>query len=90
MLGMALAHLFDVKEPQDLLRGLTNALIEYDTAKEDSDKPKISQRIFRRNLGRRQPGAADYMSYTDAADTSYMTLPNIVRINYIVLHFLRW
>lgn len=41
MLGMALANQFDVKEPQDLLRGLSNVLSEYELLKEDSDRPKI-------------------------------------------------
>lgn len=38
---MSLAHSFDVKDPQDLLRGLQNALNEYDQSKEDGDKPKM-------------------------------------------------
>ena len=38
---MALANQFDVKEPQDLLRGLSNVLSEYELMKEDSDRPKI-------------------------------------------------
>lgn len=38
---MALANQFDVKEPQDLLRGLSNVLSEYELLKEDSDRPKI-------------------------------------------------
>ena len=38
---MALASQFDVKEPQDLLRGLSNVLSEYEMLKEDGDKPKI-------------------------------------------------
>lgn len=41
MLGMALAHLFDVKEPQDLLRGLSNALNEYEMFKEDGEKSRM-------------------------------------------------
>ena len=41
VLGMALANQFDVKEPQDLLRGLSNVLSEYELLKEDADKPKI-------------------------------------------------
>ena len=32
---MALANQFDVKEPQDLLRGLSNVLSEYELLKED-------------------------------------------------------
>ena len=38
---MALASQFDVKEPQDLLRGLSNVLSEYELLKEDGDRPKI-------------------------------------------------
>ena len=38
---MSLAHSFDVKEPTDLLRGLQNALNEYDQSKEEGDKPKM-------------------------------------------------
>ena len=41
VLGMALASQFDVKEPQDLLRGLSNVLSEYELLKEDGDRPKI-------------------------------------------------
>lgn len=41
VLGMALANQFDVKEPQDLLRGLSNVLSEYELLKEEGDKPKI-------------------------------------------------
>lgn len=43
---MALANQFDVKEPQDLLRGIWNVLSEYELLKEDSDRPKIV-RTFR-------------------------------------------
>lgn len=38
---MALANQFDMKEPQDFLRGLSNVLLEYELMKEDSDKPKM-------------------------------------------------
>ena len=38
---MALANQFDVKEPQDLLRGLSNVLTEYDLLKEETDKSRI-------------------------------------------------
>lgn len=41
VLGMALANQFDVKEPQDLLRGLSNVLTEYDLLKEETDKSRI-------------------------------------------------
>ena len=38
---MSLAHSFDVKEPQDLLRGLLNALNEYETSKDEGERPKM-------------------------------------------------
>lgn len=38
---MSLAHSFDVKDPQDFLRGLSNALNEYDQSKEEGDRPKM-------------------------------------------------
>ncbi|OCH85224.1 hypothetical protein OBBRIDRAFT_821607, partial [Obba rivulosa] len=77
MLGMALAHLFDVKEPQDLLRGLLNALNEYDMFKEDGEKPRM-QRIFRmKQLPKKQAGTDYALSYSDAADTPYMTMPHV-------------
>lgn len=38
---MSLAHSFDVKEPQDFLRGLSNALSEFDQSKEDGERPKM-------------------------------------------------
>ena len=41
VLGMALANQFEVKEPQDYLRGLSNVLLEYELLKEDSDRPKM-------------------------------------------------
>ena len=37
-LGMSLANSFDVKDPQDFLRVLSNALNEYDQSKEDGDR----------------------------------------------------
>ena len=40
-LGMSLANSFDVKDPQDFLRGLTNVLNEYDQSKEEGDRPKM-------------------------------------------------
>ena len=39
ILGMSLANYFDVKEPQDFLRGLLNALAEFDQSKEEGDRP---------------------------------------------------
>jgi len=77
ILGMSLAHTFDVKEPQDLLRGLTNALNEYDQSKGDDDKPKM-RTLFKTGKGKRQTGAVDYaMSYSDAADSSFLVLPHV-------------
>ncbi|KAL6307989.1 hypothetical protein BKA93DRAFT_726658 [Sparassis latifolia] len=77
MLGMALANLFDVKEPQDLLRGLSNALNEYDQSKEDSDKPKM--RLFRTKPQKRQPGVTDYAisTFADPSESSYMQMPHV-------------
>ncbi|EMD34407.1 hypothetical protein CERSUDRAFT_117283 [Gelatoporia subvermispora B] len=76
MLGMALAHLFDVKEPQDLLRGLSNALNEYEMFKEDGEKSRM--RIFKKQIPKKQAGATDYaLSYSDASDTPYMSMPHV-------------
>ncbi|KAI0713488.1 hypothetical protein C8Q76DRAFT_731597 [Earliella scabrosa] len=75
VLGMALANQFDVKEPQDLLRGLSNVLSEYELMKEDSDRPKI--RLFRGAKGSKRPAGADYaLSYTDPSE-AYMSLPHV-------------
>ncbi|KAI0747603.1 hypothetical protein C8Q80DRAFT_1167608 [Daedaleopsis nitida] len=76
VLGMALANQFDVKDPQDLLRGLSNVLSEYELLKEDSDRPKI--RLFRGAKGSKRPvGAADYaLSSTDPSE-AYMSLPHV-------------
>ena len=47
MLGMALAHLFDVKDPADLLRGFSNVLNEFEglkditKEKDESDRPRM-------------------------------------------------
>ncbi|THH31531.1 hypothetical protein EUX98_g2637 [Antrodiella citrinella] len=49
ILGMSLAHSFDVKEPQDLLRSLLNALNEYETSKDDGDRPKM-RALFRHDV----------------------------------------
>lgn len=38
---MALANQFEVKEPQDYLRGLSNVLLEYELFKEDGDRPRM-------------------------------------------------
>ncbi|RPD59200.1 hypothetical protein L226DRAFT_536209 [Lentinus tigrinus ALCF2SS1-7] len=74
VLGMALANQFDVKEPQDLLRGLSNVMSEYELLKEDSDRPKI--RLFKAR-GTKRPAGADYaLSYTDPSE-AYMSLPHV-------------
>ncbi|KAI0329877.1 hypothetical protein GY45DRAFT_1324489 [Cubamyces sp. BRFM 1775] len=74
VLGMALANQFEVKEPQDYLRGLSNVLVEYELLKEDSDRPKM--RLFR-TKGSKRPAGADYaLSYTDPSE-AYMTLPHV-------------
>ena len=75
-LGMSLAHSFDVKEPQDFLRGLSNALNEFDLSKDDGERPKMvclivyrgcliidadfQRSLFRSGRAKRQPGATDY------------------------------
>ena len=38
---MSLAHSFDVKEPQDFLRGLQHTLNEFDQSKEEGERPKM-------------------------------------------------
>ncbi|EJF62652.1 hypothetical protein DICSQDRAFT_57843 [Dichomitus squalens LYAD-421 SS1] len=75
VLGMALANQFDVKEPQDLLRGLSNVLTEYELLKEDTDKPRI--RLFRPKGGtKRLPGVDYALTYTDPSE-AYMSLPHV-------------
>ncbi|KAH9857603.1 hypothetical protein C2E23DRAFT_770471 [Lenzites betulinus] len=73
VLGMALANQFEVKEPQDYLRGLSNVLSEYELLKEDSDRPKM--RIFRTKGSKRPPGADYAISYSDPSE--YMSLPHL-------------
>ncbi|OSD02011.1 hypothetical protein PYCCODRAFT_1459248 [Trametes coccinea BRFM310] len=74
VLGMALANQFEVKEPQDFLRGLSNVMVEYELLKEDSDRPKM--RLFR-TKGSKRPAGADYaLSYTDPSE-AYMSLPHV-------------
>ncbi|GJE87965.1 hypothetical protein PsYK624_040480 [Phanerochaete sordida] len=76
-LGMSLANYFDVKEPQDLLRGLLNALMEFDQSKEDGERPKMRS-LFRSGRPKRQLGATDYaISYTDSLETSYLVMPHV-------------
>ena len=36
---MSLSTLFDIHQPQDLLRGLLNTVTEYEQAKEEGEKP---------------------------------------------------
>ncbi|KAI0818695.1 hypothetical protein BC629DRAFT_1278541 [Irpex lacteus] len=76
-LGMSLAHSFDVKDPQDFLRGLSNALNEYDQSKEEGDRPKMRS-LFRSGRPKRYQGATDYaISYNDASEASYLMMPHI-------------
>ncbi|KAJ3877136.1 hypothetical protein F5051DRAFT_440839 [Lentinula edodes] len=79
ILGMSLANLLDVPQPQDFLRGLLNTLLEYDQAKEDTEKPKMRQprRLFRGKLGGKRPGVmSEYSgSYTDSTE-SYLVNPH--------------
>lgn len=46
ILGMSLANSFDVKDPQDFLRGLSNALNEYDQNKDDGERLKMVRLFF--------------------------------------------
>lgn len=49
---MSLANSFDVKDPQDLLRALSNALNEYDQNKDDGERPKmVRPPSYYRSLG---------------------------------------
>ncbi|PCH38421.1 hypothetical protein WOLCODRAFT_136263 [Wolfiporia cocos MD-104 SS10] len=81
MLGMGLAHLFDVKDPQDLLRGFSNVLNEYDALKDPpkEEGERSRMRWLQRNRAqKRQIGATDYtMSYADASDAPYLTMPQV-------------
>ncbi|KAH8100215.1 hypothetical protein BXZ70DRAFT_893519 [Cristinia sonorae] len=77
LLGMSLAHSFDVKEPQDLLRGLLNAMTEYETSKDEGERPRM-RALFRSGRPKRQPGANDYsVAYPDSSDTSFLLLPHV-------------
>jgi hypothetical protein len=79
ILGMSLASLLDMPQPQDFLRGVLNTLLEYDQAKEDTDKPKMRQprKLFRGKLGGKRPGVlSEYSaSYVDSAE-SYLVIPH--------------
>ncbi|KAK7689038.1 hypothetical protein QCA50_007729 [Cerrena zonata] len=77
ILGMSLANSFDVKDPQDFLRGLSNALNEYDQNKDDGERLKMRS-LFRPGRSKRPLGAADYaVSYADSSDTSFLVLPHV-------------
>ncbi|KAJ3728603.1 hypothetical protein EV361DRAFT_203834 [Lentinula raphanica] len=79
ILGMSLGNLLDVPQPQDFLRGLLNTLLEYDQAKEETEKPKMRQprRLFRGKLGGKRPGVmSEYSaSYTETVE-SYLVNPH--------------
>ncbi|CAL1703465.1 unnamed protein product [Somion occarium] len=77
ILGMSLANSFDVKDPQDLLRALSNALNEYDQNKDDGERPKMRS-LFRPGRSKRPLGATDYaVSYSDSSDASFLVLPHV-------------
>ncbi|THV07973.1 hypothetical protein K435DRAFT_642484 [Dendrothele bispora CBS 962.96] len=80
VLGMSLANLLDINQPQDLLRGLLNTLLEYEQAKEDGDKTRITgMKLFRTKVGKRPGVLTEYSgSYGDAsAEASYLVNPHI-------------
>ncbi|KAI0792825.1 hypothetical protein C8Q75DRAFT_751599 [Abortiporus biennis] len=77
-LGMSLAHSFDMKEPQDFLRGLQNSLGEYDRSKDDGEGPPKMKSLFRSGKGKRQAGTLDYtMSYADSSESTYLITPSV-------------
>ncbi|KAF7796758.1 hypothetical protein EIP86_007941 [Pleurotus ostreatoroseus] len=77
-LGMSLANSFDVKDPQDFLRGLTNVLNEYDQSKEEGDRPKMRSLFRSGRPKQRQNGPTDYViSYADPSETSYLMAPHV-------------
>lgn len=62
---MSLASSFDVKDPQDFLRGLSNALNEYDQNKDDGERLKmVGSFLFRSHLS---DSGRLYMSRTTSA-----------------------
>ncbi|KAL1744210.1 hypothetical protein HDZ31DRAFT_39215 [Schizophyllum fasciatum] len=78
VLGMSLANLLDVHQPQDLLRGLLNTLAEYEQGREDSEKSKM--RLFRPGKKRVAGGGiGEYtVSYADTvADATYVVTPHV-------------
>jgi len=71
-----LSGLLDINNPQDLLRGLLNAVMEFDQSKEDSDKPKI--RIFKKGARRGAgSGISEYTGSESAMDASYSMMPQV-------------
>ncbi|THH21083.1 hypothetical protein EW146_g415 [Bondarzewia mesenterica] len=76
VLSMSLSTLFDIHQPQDLLRGLLNMITEYEQAKEENEKPKM--RLFNRKMPKRQAGGiTDYsMPLPDTSETSYLINPH--------------
>ncbi|EPQ58552.1 hypothetical protein GLOTRDRAFT_114937 [Gloeophyllum trabeum ATCC 11539] len=78
ILGMSLSTLFDIQQPQDLLRGLLNTLNEFENMKEGEEKSRV--RLFSRSrMSKRQAGAvSDYaISYSDSSDNSYLVIPHM-------------
>ncbi|KAF8626341.1 hypothetical protein AX15_005000 [Amanita polypyramis BW_CC] len=60
MLGMSLSNLLEMSSPQDILRGLTNIMNEFDQAKEDNDKPRMrSTKRFIWKNARNAEGGSD-------------------------------
>ncbi|KAK2460624.1 hypothetical protein APHAL10511_007094 [Amanita phalloides] len=60
ILGMSLSNLLDMNSPQDLLRGLTNIMNEFDQSKEDNDKSKMrSTKRFIWKNARNSEGGSD-------------------------------
>jgi hypothetical protein len=43
---MSLSSLFDIQTPTDFLRGTINTLNEYETSREEGDRPKMGVRGF--------------------------------------------
>ncbi|EIN08009.1 hypothetical protein PUNSTDRAFT_53312 [Punctularia strigosozonata HHB-11173 SS5] len=77
ILGMSLSGFFDVTNPQDLLRSILNTLTEYESSKEDSERPRM-QRLFRQGKGKRPTvNMSDYaMSYADDQG-SFLITPHL-------------
>ena len=62
---MSLANSFDVKDPQDFLRGLSNALNEYDQNKDDGERLKMVRQLFQMStlLSSLVPRTQVYLSF---------------------------